>query len=336
MIVCVTGGAGYLASFLIKTLLERGYTVHATLRNLGDPTKVGLLKELPHAETKLKLFEADVYKPYEFAPAIRGCQVVVHMATPLQHTQQSTEYKNMLEAAVAGVRSIADSCIRSGTVKKLIYTATVMAASPLRDNATCFKDTMDETCWTPFDFPTPYHIDSFVDYARSKTLAEKEVLGYNGKGDIQVVSLVTGAVGGRETLQSWMPESLGLFVSQVTNDKKRYEGLRFLEELVGKVPIVHLEDVTAAHIFCMENPEINGRFLCANSYLKSAEIASFYQHHFPAITIPQEFIEDTRRDIKWNSRKLEDAGFEYKYDYKMILLDSLECAKRFCNHFNEV
>lgn len=335
VIVCVTGGAGYLASFLIKTLLHRGYTVHATLRNLGDPAKVGLLKELPDADSKLKLFEADVYKPDEFAPAIHGCHVVFHMATPLQHTPQTSQYKNTGEAAVAGVRSIADACIRAATVKKLIYTASVVAASPLMDegSATGFKDTMDETCWTPFDFPTPYPIDNIVEYTRSKTLAEKEVLSYNGKG-IQVVSLACGLVGGRETLQSWMPESLGLIVSQATNDKNRYRGLRFLEELLGKLPIVHLEDVTAAHVFCLEHPRINGRFLCASSFLKSAEIASYYQLHFPLIKIPQEFIEDTKRDTKWGSRKLEEAGFEWKYDHSMILSDSLQCAQRFCSTLN--
>ena len=34
-VVCVTGGAGYIASWLVKLLLLRGYTVKATLRNPG-------------------------------------------------------------------------------------------------------------------------------------------------------------------------------------------------------------------------------------------------------------------------------------------------------------
>lgn len=32
---CVTGASGYIGSWLVKSLLEGGYTVHATLRDLG-------------------------------------------------------------------------------------------------------------------------------------------------------------------------------------------------------------------------------------------------------------------------------------------------------------
>ncbi|KAL3536723.1 hypothetical protein ACH5RR_000089 [Cinchona calisaya] len=324
--VCVTGAAGYLGSSLVHKLLEKGYTVHATLRNLGDATKVELLKSLPFADTRLVLFQADTYNPDEFAQAIQGCQVVFHLATPLQHNTQSSQYKNTSEAAVAGVKSIADSCIKSGTVKRLIYTASVTASSALKDDGNGYKDFMDETCWTPLNVSFRYAIDPLVAYAHSKTLAEKEVLSYNDGNKLDVVSLVCGLVGGY-TLQSSIAESMRVLVSQITKDKMRYQTLRFLEEVIGKVPIVHIEDVMETHIFCMEKTGFTGRFLCASDFLKSAEIATLIQSNWPDITIPDEFVEDSKREIRWGSTKLEELGFQYKYDAKITISDTLKYSE---------
>jgi nucleoside-diphosphate-sugar epimerase len=33
--VCVTGAGGFIASWLVKRLLQKGYTVHGTVRNPG-------------------------------------------------------------------------------------------------------------------------------------------------------------------------------------------------------------------------------------------------------------------------------------------------------------
>lgn len=34
--VCVTGAGGFIASWLVKLLLEKGYAVHGTVRNPGE------------------------------------------------------------------------------------------------------------------------------------------------------------------------------------------------------------------------------------------------------------------------------------------------------------
>lgn len=41
--VCVTGAGGYIASWIVKLLLERGYTVRGTVRNPGTLRTAGRL-----------------------------------------------------------------------------------------------------------------------------------------------------------------------------------------------------------------------------------------------------------------------------------------------------
>ncbi|KAF5811551.1 putative (3R)-2'-hydroxyisoflavanone reductase [Helianthus annuus] len=319
--VCVLGGGGYIGSALVHSLLQNGYTVHATIRTLGDESEVGLLKSFPYAEERLHLFEADVCKPEEFEKPIQGCVVVFHLAYPIVHESNSTA-----EVTINAVKKVADLCIRSGTVKRLIYTASVSAASPLKDDGSGYKNTMDESCWTPLHIDVPYAEGFFKDYTDAKTKSEREILkiGEEKANELEVVTLACGVVGGGGRLP-YPSNSVVLLLSQIANNATNYKSLRYVEELLGKLAIVHIEDVCRAHIFCAETPSINGRFFCASSYVSSAEIAKYYQKTYPQLN--QEYIEELEREIKWGSKKLEDKGFAYKYSTKTILDDCLECAK---------
>jgi hypothetical protein len=62
------------------------------------------------------------------------------------------QYKNVTEATVDAVRTILRLCERSGTVRRVIHTASVTAASPLReDGSGGYKDSINESCWTPLN-----------------------------------------------------------------------------------------------------------------------------------------------------------------------------------------
>ena len=63
------------------------------------------------------------------------------------------------------------SCIKSGSVKRLIYTAMVMAASSLMDDGSGFKESMDESCWTPLSLSLPYETNTFVEVINYHFLA---------------------------------------------------------------------------------------------------------------------------------------------------------------------
>lgn len=106
-------------------------------------------------------------------------------------------------------------------------------------------------------------------------------------GGLEVVTLTCGLVGG-DTVQSFIPGSVVVCISLITENAEAYGSLKFLQGLLGKIPLVHVDDVCDAHIFCMENTSINGRFLVANSYVLIKEIADHYALHHPEFTVKQE------------------------------------------------
>lgn len=106
-------------------------------------------------------------------------------------------------------------------------------------------------------------------------------------GGLEVVTLALGLVGG-DTLLAFTPGSVAACIAQIIPKEISYEGLKFLNKLLGKVPLVHIDDVCDAHIFCMENISISGRFLCASSYVSLEEVANYFALHHPDFNVKQE------------------------------------------------
>ncbi|GMN53643.1 hypothetical protein TIFTF001_022788 [Ficus carica] len=85
-VVGVTGGSGYIASWLVKFLLHRGYTVKASVRDLNEPKKTEHLLSLDGSKERLHLFEANLLEEGSFDPIADGCECVFHTACPVFYT----------------------------------------------------------------------------------------------------------------------------------------------------------------------------------------------------------------------------------------------------------
>ncbi|KAF7007663.1 hypothetical protein CFC21_022582 [Triticum aestivum] len=330
--VCVTGAAGYIASWLVKKLLDRGCTVHGTVRNLGDEKKTELLRGLPGAAERLVLFEADIYDAASFEPAIQGCEFVFLVATPLQHNSGSSKYKDTTEATLDATRTILQQCERSKTVKRVIHTGSVVTASPLREDGDGYKEFVNESCWTPLGLSCD-HSNEYMDaYVSSKTISEEELLKYNddffeGRA-FDVVVLVCGLVGG-DTILPYISDSLHVMLSPLTGIEIYHNSLKFLQALLGSVPLVHVDDVCEAHVFCMEKSSdvVGGRYLCTTAHTNMHDILEHYARMHPELERIKEVVGEGLR-VQANTNKLVELGFKYKYGAEEVLDGSVDCGKR--------
>lgn len=106
------------------------------------------------------------------------------------------------------------------------------------------------------------------------------------KRQMEVVSLTVGLVGG-DALLNYLPTSVAVLIAQLKDNEDIHQSLKFIEDICGKIPQVHVDDVCEAHILCAEDPSINGRFLLANSYASSVEIANYYLQNHPEFNLKE-------------------------------------------------
>lgn len=118
----VTGGSGFIASHVVRELLEAGYTVHTTVRSTQNTKKMMALFELQTKfPNKLKVFEADLLQPGSFSDAMAGCPVVHHVASPFLMPEHIKDPQTqMTDPALNGVRNVLESVNQTKSVRRVI------------------------------------------------------------------------------------------------------------------------------------------------------------------------------------------------------------------------
>src|SRR5437868_6000302 len=126
--VLVTGGNGYIASWLVKYLLEDGINVRATVRNPSDDKKVGHLKQIASkSRGRLSLFKADLMQDGAFNEAMRDCELVFHTASPFVIMGIKDAQKELVDPAVKGTRNVLEAANRNNSVKRVVLTSSVVS-----------------------------------------------------------------------------------------------------------------------------------------------------------------------------------------------------------------
>jgi dihydroflavonol-4-reductase len=159
LLVCVTGASGFVASWLVRELLERGVTVRGTVRRVASADH---LRALPGAVERLELVEADLTVPGSFEPAVRGCAVVFHTASPYV-IQVDNPQRDLVDPAVNGTLEVLRACAKAGDVSRVVLTSSMAAVTDEPDE----RRVLTEADWNEKSTlqRNPYYL--------SKTMAER-------------------------------------------------------------------------------------------------------------------------------------------------------------------
>uniref|UniRef100_A0ACD5Y1B2 Uncharacterized protein n=2 Tax=Avena sativa TaxID=4498 RepID=A0ACD5Y1B2_AVESA len=266
--VCVTGAGGYIGSWIVKLLLEKGYAVRGTVRN-PDDAKNAHLRGLAGAAERLTMCKADLLDADALRHAIAGCHGVFHTASPV-----TDDPEEMVEPAVRGTRHVMDAAAQSGTVRRVVLTSSIGAVAMDPNRAP--DAVVDESCWSDLDFCKK----TKNWYCYGKTVAERAAWEAAAELRLDLVVVVPVLVQG-PALQPAVNASLTHVLKYLDGSTKTYAN--------AVQAYVHVRDTAAAHLCVFEAPSAAGRYLCADgAVLHREDVVTILRKFFPQVPHPQE------------------------------------------------
>jgi nucleoside-diphosphate-sugar epimerase len=274
--VLVTGGSGFLGSWCLVELLQRGYEVRTTVRDLAREGEVrDAVSSAGQPGEKISFFAADLSSDDGWQKAVAGCDYVLHVASPFPPVQPK-DPDELIVPAREGTRRVLGAALAAG-VKRTVVTSSVAAIA----GGARSPGPLTEEDWTNLDFP------ALSPYVRSKTIAEQAAW-----------DLVREA-GEPERLATVNP---GAILGPLLSRDGSYS-LEAIERLLKGMPgvprigfsFVDVRDVADLQIKAMLAPEAGGeRFIAVAQFLWMAEVAAVLRRELgpDAAKVPNRKVPD--------------------------------------------
>lgn len=214
MKVLVTGGGGFVGSYVIERLLARGYSV----RSFGRSPQ-------PHLEAKgVEVICGDLASGGDVRAACVGVDAVFHVAAK---AGVWGSWDSFYTPNVVGTRNVIEACRAEG-VGRLVYTSTpsvVFNGEPIRGGGQ----------------ELPYGRNWLCHYAHTKAIAEQEALAAN-RDTFKVVALRPHLIFGPGD-----PHLLPRVIESVKAGR-----LKIVGDGRNRVDVSYVDDVAAAHLSALD------------------------------------------------------------------------------------
>ncbi|KAB5541008.1 hypothetical protein DKX38_013982 [Salix brachista] len=310
-VVCVTGGSGYIASWLVKLLLQRGYTVKTTVRDPNDPKKTEHLLALDGAKERLHLFKADLLEEGAFDPVVDGCEGVFHTASPVSLSPTDDPQVDLIDPALKGTLNVLRSCAKVHSIRRVVLTSSLAACiysgKPLNHDVV-----IDET-WHS-DPATCKELKAW--YALSKTLAEEAAWSFAKENATDLVVMNPSFVIG-PLLQPTLNLSVEMILNLV-NGAETYPNAYYR--------CIDVRDVANAHIQAFEIPSASGRYGLTANVTAFSEVLKIIHENYPTLRLPEKSEGSTYKPYQVSKEKAKTLGISFT-PLDLTLVDTIESLR---------
>jgi nucleoside-diphosphate-sugar epimerase len=252
--VFVTGGAGHVGNNLVRRLIADGHDVRCLV--LPGTNNRGL-EGLP-----IELVEGDIREFDSMRRATKGCDRVFHVAAKVSTLNPSAgEQRELFDINVIGVRNVMRAAMENG-VKRAVLTGSFSATG--RDLDDPNRPSNEDLPFYPFEDSLPY--------ARSKVLAEHEMLKCVVDGLDGVIATSCACVGPYD----WLPSRMGRTMIDYANGRLR-------AYIDGGFDFVNARDIVQGHMLAMEKGRTGQKYIFSTQF---HTLEDFVQMFADALGLP--------------------------------------------------
>ncbi len=307
--ILVTGGTGYIASWIIKYLLQEGKKVRMTVRNKANYSKYDHLSKIAAtAPGELEIYEADLMHQQSFVAAMQDVELVIHTASPFKVGKIKNPEMELVTPALEGTQNVLQAANQtSSSVKRVVLTSSVAA---IYGDASEIKKAgiFDERQWNESSNlkNNPY---SF-----SKTVAEKKAWQMAEAQDHWDLVVINP----------------GFVMGPSLTNRKDSTSIDFMLQLAGGkmksgspdlyFGFVDVRDVARAHIMAGLKPQASGRHILVSETLNIYEAGQVLKKTNPELPLPKGilahfilYLVGPLMGFSWKYLK-NNLGFKIKFD----------------------
>jgi dihydroflavonol-4-reductase len=277
--VLLTGVSGFLGSHTAIRLLEKGYTVIGTLRNVERAKSIKAIIEKHTSNARnITFVEADLSSTDIWYDLTKNVDFIQHIASPFPRVLPKKE-SELIEPAKLGTLNVLKAASANG-VKRIVITSSV--ASVVYGKAKNeLAATFNENNWTD-----ETDKKDTTPYIRSKTIAEKAAWAFieNDHSGLELTTVLPGAILG-PVLEEDFGTSANIVIKSMDGSSPAIPNIGF--------DIVDVRSVADLLISAMELPQAaNQRYIASSGYLTFKDVAAILKLHYPKRKVPSKALPD--------------------------------------------